>query len=720
MENAEVNRLSRFKNARCLVLILVGIVINLLFADIASLLDLPLYLDSIGTVVVAALSGFIPGIIVGIATNLLKSFTDESAIYYGTINVFIAVVAAFAARHKYQKSFPKLLLTILACTFAGGVLGSILTWFLYGFANVGISSSLAQKIYDLGFLNEFMSQFAADVITDLCDKTITVGIATIVVVVLPDRIQRSFRLYGWRQHPLDRELKSEVGKLVSGGASLKTKLMVLISLAMITIAVAATSIGYVLYMRSLVDSAIRVGTGVAEYAAGIVDPDKVDDYIANGHTEDGYDRTEELLTAVKNSSPDIQYIYVYKIMDDGCHVVFDLDSEGVEGSEPGEIIGFEDDFSDTLPALLNGEPIEPIITNGSYGWLLTIYIPVYNSAGECVCYACTDISMVDLTNESLGYLAREVSLFLGVFVLILSMGLWLAHYNIIVPVNSMAVSAGNFAYDSDETLGESVERLKELDITTGDEIENLYHSFVKTSEDSVQYVNDIQNQKDTMAKMQSGIILVLADMVESRDECTGNHVRKTAAYSGVILEGLRELGYYTDIITDKYISDVINASPLHDIGKIKIPDRILNSQNKLSDEDFAVMKMHTIYGSEIISSVMENVPDAGYLVEAKNLAEFHHEKWNGKGYPHGLAGEDIPLSARVLAVADVFDALTSRRSYKEPFSFEKAVDIIKEGTGTSFDPRCVEAFLHMIDIIKNVSEDFYEMNNRIYDNGILH
>ena len=114
------------------------------------------------------------------------------------------------------------------------------------------------------------------------------------------------------------------------------------------------------------------------------------------------------------------------------------------------------------------------------------------------------------------------------------------------------------------------------------------------------------------------------------------------------------------------------------------------------------------------------VPDTGYLTEAKNLAEYHHEKWNGNGYPHGLSGEDIPLSARVLAIADVFDALLSKRSYKEPFPFDKAVGIIREGSGSHFDPKCVEAFDLKIDEIKAASEKFFDINNKNYDNGVLH
>ncbi|MBP5260733.1 MAG: HD domain-containing protein [Clostridiales bacterium] len=711
----------RFKNSRSFILCILGVALNFLLSYLVGILGIPLYLDAVGTVITAALSGYIPGIVVGLITNILKfAAGDDSAIYYGTLNVLIAVVAAYATRKLFYKKPLGIIYTILACSFCGGVLGSVLTWFLYGFANVGITSTLAQKIFDLGLVNEFFSQFTADVLTDILDKTITILAACLVLWFVPDDIKRSFRLFGWRQAPLSRDLRDEVHKVVKGTKSLRTRLVVLITAATMTIAIAAIAIGFVLYRQGLIDTYLKLGSGIASYAASIIDGDRVDDFIENGHDAEGYDLIYTKLEAIKASSPNIQYLYAYKIEEDGCHVVFDLDIDGDTGAAPGEVIPFDEGFADYIPDLLEGKTIDPIITNDTYGWLLTIYVPVYDSQGNCACYACVDISMLSLLGESHAFFAKQISLFLGVFILILALGLWLAHYNIIMPVNSMAVSAGKFAYESGESLEQSVDRLRDLHIGTGDEIENLYHSFVKTSEDSVTYLKNIQEQSETISNLQSGLILVLADMVESRDQCTGDHVRKTSSYSGVILEGLRELGYYTDIINDEYISDVINAAPLHDIGKIKIPDRILNSEKKLNNDDFETMKLHTIFGRDIIDNAISNVPDSGYLMEAKKLAEFHHEKWDGSGYPHGIKGQEIPLSARVLAVADVFDALISKRSYKEPFSFEKAMNIIKEGSGTHFDPKVVEAFVHMQDTVKNVADEFYEINNKVYDNGIIH
>jgi response regulator RpfG family c-di-GMP phosphodiesterase len=198
---------------------------------------------------------------------------------------------------------------------------------------------------------------------------------------------------------------------------------------------------------------------------------------------------------------------------------------------------------------------------------------------------------------------------------------------------------------------------------------------------------------------------VLADLVESRDKCTGDHVRKTAAYTEIIMKQMKKEGIYTDILTDEYIEDVVNSAPLHDSGKIQVPDALLNKPGKLTDEEFKMMQSHTTAGGEIIQKAIKEVDeDSGYLNEAKNLANFHHEKWNGKGYPLGLNGEEIPLSARVMAVADVFDALVSRRSYKEPFPIEKAIDIIRNEAGEHFDANVVKAFLDAEDEIRRVAK----------------
>ena len=220
---------------------------------------------------------------------------------------------------------------------------------------------------------------------------------------------------------------------------------------------------------------------------------------------------------------------------------------------------------------------------------------------------------------------------------------------------------------------------------------SVFMYFAILKEQAEQY----RKQNDAINKLQNGLILVLADLVESRDKCTGDHIKKTAEYVDIIMSQLKEDKVYMDQLTDSFIEDVVRSAPLHDIGKIQVPDAILNKPGRLTPDEFEIIKTHTTAGRDIITSAIEMVSeeDSGYLYEARNLAYCHHEKWNGTGYPQGLAGVDIPLSARIMAVADVFDALVSTRSYKEALPFEEAMNIIKESSGTHFDPKIVDAFI---------------------------
>lgn len=201
------------------------------------------------------------------------------------------------------------------------------------------------------------------------------------------------------------------------------------------------------------------------------------------------------------------------------------------------------------------------------------------------------------------------------------------------------------------------------------------------------------------SKMQFNIITMMADIVENRDGNTGGHIKRTAKYVEIIARELKKQGKYSDILTDKYVSDMIVAAPLHDIGKIHISDVILNKPGRLTDEEFAVMKTHTTAGEKLLIHAKDELGESSYLDMAIEMAAYHHEWWNGKGYPYSIEGDEIPLCARIMAVADVFDALTAKRCYKNAMPVEKAVSIIREETGTHFDPVVAEAFLAAVDKI---------------------
>lgn len=213
---------------------------------------------------------------------------------------------------------------------------------------------------------------------------------------------------------------------------------------------------------------------------------------------------------------------------------------------------------------------------------------------------------------------------------------------------------------------------------------------------------EVAQQTDQLKYIQTNIITSMAGMIEARDGVTGHHVKRTSAYVKIVAMELRKEGQYPDELTAENVSNIIQAAPLHDIGKVAIPDAILCKPGKLTDEEFDVIKTHPTIGAKMIEEILREVEHDDYLKVARDVANYHHEKWNGTGYPCGLAGTDIPLPARIMAITDVFEALISERPYKKSFSYEKAVEIIKEGSGQHFDPIIVAAFLNVIDEIKNV------------------
>lgn len=219
-----------------------------------------------------------------------------------------------------------------------------------------------------------------------------------------------------------------------------------------------------------------------------------------------------------------------------------------------------------------------------------------------------------------------------------------------------------------------------------------------------QYKNDLELdvEKKTAAlvernkkilDIQNNTIIGLANLIESRDGETGMHVKRTAKYVVMLAKAAQKAGYKADILTDDYIDLLERAAPLHDIGKISVSDSILQKPDKLTAEEFEIMKTHASAGGKIINDVIGGIEDKEYVQIAADIASYHHERWNGSGYCSGLSGEDIPLCARIMALADVFDALISERCYKARFTLDEAFTIIEESSGTHFDPQLVTLFL---------------------------
>jgi putative two-component system response regulator len=197
---------------------------------------------------------------------------------------------------------------------------------------------------------------------------------------------------------------------------------------------------------------------------------------------------------------------------------------------------------------------------------------------------------------------------------------------------------------------------------------------------------------ETVKEMESGLATSFAELIEFRDEDTGGHVVRTSIYFRALGLELMSLGLFSDELSDESLEMMVRAAPLHDIGKIAISDRYLLKPGRLDDEEFAIMQKHAMIGAEILGNMYKSMPTQAYLKYARLIAAYHHERYDGAGYPQRISGDDIPLCGRIMAVADVYDALVCDRVYRKAFSRAQAYGMIVSGRGTQFDPRIVDAF----------------------------
>ncbi|MCF6256637.1 MAG: response regulator [Gammaproteobacteria bacterium] len=224
--------------------------------------------------------------------------------------------------------------------------------------------------------------------------------------------------------------------------------------------------------------------------------------------------------------------------------------------------------------------------------------------------------------------------------------------------------------------------------------------------------NNVSLSEEVRAKVleisqsQLAAIFAMSKLAESRDPETGEHLERMREYCKLLSEKLGRMPKFQSIIDKAFIDNIYAASPLHDIGKVGIDDSVLLKPGALSDEEWAIMKQHPVIGAETLREVDRQHPGNDFIHTGIEIAESHHEKWDGSGYPYGLSGKSIPLVARILALGDVYDALTSRRCYKDAFSHEKSRGIIEEGHGSHFDPDVVSAFFEAEDDFKRVRQEY--------------
>ncbi len=689
-------------------LVVAGILLNLLFANIAKLLQLPFYFDCIGTIAAAVTGGFLPGVLVGFFTNIVSYIFnfyimgdhEDVTLFYCVVSVLIALVAAAFAQKKYFRIISaKMIIPIICFILLGGGLGSVISWGLFG-DTLGeeLASSLAGKIYMNVVRNAFWAQLYAGLIVDIPDKIISTVLAFVIYKIYP----RKFK-------PLRDRI--DLAAMAKRGFSLSGKIIISVTLIFGLAATVVTTVSFSQFRNTIFQTESEYAQDTAKYAASLIDGNNVDEYLRIKDNADGYYVTNKNLKLIWSSSDRIKFLYVYQFQQDGVHVVFDVATPDEPAYETGEVVPYEENVMEYKADLIAGKEIPVVQSRDQYGWLVTKYFPVYDYRGKAKAYVGVDVAMPNIGDVERSFTFKITTILMGFFITVLTGSVYLAKRYIVSPVNSLAKLAGDFAYNDNEARKEALDSINAIEIKTGDEIEHLYKAMAKTTRDTVDFINETQRKNEAISTFQSGMISVMADLVESRDKSTGTHIKNTSAYVSIICDELIDEGLYSDVVDEDYKNNVVASAPMHDIGKIKISDAILNKPGKFDDDEYEIMKTHAEEGAKIIATVKKTIESEAlnedYLGEAENMAHYHHEKWNGKGYPCGLAGEEIPLSARIMAVADVFDALVAERVYKPGMPFDKAMSIIKESAGEHFDPVIVQAFVNAEERIRAVTAEIH-------------
>lgn len=434
-------------------------------------------LDNVGSIATAALCGGLPGIVVGYLSNVINSASDPITLYYGVLTVLMAAMAARFSHRGWFKTWRGCCMAVLSFSLIGGACGSLLTWALYGGGiGEGISAPYAYWLLGLGF-PEFWAQFTADMLIDIPDKALTVLVVWAILRFYPKALYDKFPLsYLYDRDNTEIRVIETRTRQYYRKRSLNTKIVSIISITAALLSVFSVFIGLLFYHSELTLQYSTTVTNASRMGASFLDGDDLERYTEEGAGAEGYAEDKAELTNAFNSFADVTYLYVYQVLPDGCHVLFDLDTPDMPADPFGTLVPFDPGFEHDIDALLAGQEIAPIVTNDSYGWLFTAYTPVYNSAGLTVAYVGADLNMENYMYDLLAFVIHLAAILFGITILIIALSVWYAIRTISTPLDNIIVQSRALDRTPPEVWLESRAWKDRAEVRTGDEIEQVYHA----------------------------------------------------------------------------------------------------------------------------------------------------------------------------------------------------------------------------------------------------
>ncbi len=495
-----------------------ALLLNLIGSFITHHFGMTIYLDTCGTIFISALGGYVPGIAVGFFTNVITSVFEPQQMYFCTVNILVAAYAAYFARKGFFKSIGKVAMLMLPLA----LMTSLSALMIYNLLN---STNFFETVtqFHLNFVTTFLGEFL--------DKGLSLTVAFVLLKSIPKSTVAAFKLVGKRQAPLTDEMQQALDKRNYMSSSLRTKMLAILMVSSLFVSFSLSFISYLLFRDAAISDRIKTVDSMVVVILSELKPDKITEYIERGRSSEEYREIEETLYTIMNSNSYIQCIYVYRIEKDGCHVVFDLDTAIERADSPGEIVPLDYTVEKYKDDLIAGRPIPPIFSDDEYGKLLTMYKPLYDNNGKCQCYAIVDFSLEVMADSMRSFTIKLFALFTGCFIFIFVVGLWFVENNIILPVNSMAYCARNYAYDNPDARRKHFDRIRNLKISTGDEIENLYSALIRMTDNISMYLENLQIEKVRVENMKLQVFAM--DELAHKDSLTG--IKNKAAYNREIV-----------------------------------------------------------------------------------------------------------------------------------------------------------------------------------------